>query len=84
MMKIKLKNNWLPYRMGKHSYKRAKWLHYMLKSNLDGRGGKHPSTVNIFWFCKHLKGNVWQRLKMMATKPIYNRMFLKWFMYTVY
>ena len=23
----------------------------------------HDNPVNIFGFCKHLKGNVWQRLK---------------------
>ena len=40
--------------------------------------------VNIFGVCKRLKGNVWQWLKMMGTKTICNRMFLKCFMKTVY
>ena len=39
------------------------------------QGGSNP--VNIFWFWKRLKGNVWVRLKSNLT--IYNRMLIKMF-----
>ena len=43
-----------------------------------------PFPENIFGFCKRLIGKVWQKLKTTGTKNIYNRMFFKRFMYTVY
>ena len=38
---------------------------------------ERKEPVNIFGFFKHLKENVFRRLKMMGTKTMYNRMFLK-------
>ena len=40
--------------------------------------------VSILGVCKSLIGNIGQRLKMIGTKTIYNRMFLKCLMYIIY
>ena len=37
-----------------------------------------------FWVLQTFERKRWQRLKMMGAKTIYNKMFLKRFMYTVY
>ena len=44
----------------------------------------NPYPVNIFWVLQTFERKRLAKVKIMGTKTIYNRMFLKRFMYTVY